>query len=159
MTDSIQGPGLLHVRSRIAQSAKDILDEPTFLKWYDDEHIAEVISTSGIKSGFRYIDVNKTSACGDANNPKPFLAFYPLEKLEFTLGEEFRKIAVQSDNLPGSGIVYDLADLDVSYLGLHSISPQPKTRCGTFDFKTLTWRKMLIGYRTCKVHTDLWPSS
>ena len=54
-TDLIKGPGILFVRSRIAQSAKDILDEQTFLKWYDEEHVPEVVATSGIKSGFRYV--------------------------------------------------------------------------------------------------------
>lgn len=36
--------------------------------------------------------------------------------LAFTLSDEFKKIRVKSDILPGSGIIYDLADLDVSYL-------------------------------------------
>jgi hypothetical protein len=53
MTESIQGPGLLYVRSRISPTSKDILDEETFLRWYDDEHIAEVVNTSGIRTGFR----------------------------------------------------------------------------------------------------------
>lgn len=117
MADAIKGNGILWVRCKIAQSAKDILDEKTFMKWYDEEHIAEIVKTSGIKSGFRYIDVKKTSPLGDEVNPKPFLAFYPMPDVAFTLGDEFRKIGFQSTNLPGTGIVYDLADLDVSYLG------------------------------------------
>lgn len=117
MSEAIKGPGILWVQSRIAQSAKAILDQKTFLKWYDDEHIAEVTATSGIRNGFRYIDIDKTSPCGDASNPKPFLAFYPMPELAFTQGDEFRKIGFQSDKLPGTGIIYDLADLDVSYLG------------------------------------------
>jgi hypothetical protein len=117
MTESIQGPGLLFVRSRIEQSAKDILDEESFLRWYDDEHIPEVVSTSGIRSGFRYVDIAKTSPLGSPSNSKPFLAFYPMNYLAFTLSEEFKRIAVKSENLPGSGIVYDMADFDISYLG------------------------------------------
>ena len=128
MTSLIKGPGMLYVRSRIAQSAKDILDEETFLKWYDDEHIAEVVATSGIKSGFRYIDVNKTSPLGDSANPKPFLAFYPMADLAFTLGQEFKEVKVKSDTLPGSGIVYDLADLDVSYLGFRGATERMGSR-------------------------------
>ncbi|KAF2026877.1 hypothetical protein EK21DRAFT_102945 [Setomelanomma holmii] len=134
MTDSIQGSGLLYVRSRIAQSAKDLLDEITFLKWYDDEHITEVVSTSGIQSGFRYIDINKTSPCGDAANSKPFLAFYPMKDLRFTLGEEFRKIGFKSENLPGSGIVYDLADMDVSYLRFRAFTSSHIPRTGRAKF-------------------------
>ncbi|KAF1847009.1 uncharacterized protein K460DRAFT_277480 [Cucurbitaria berberidis CBS 394.84] len=117
MSETIKGPGILWVQSRIAQSARDSFTEPNFLHWYDEEHIAEVISTSGIKNAFRYVDMNKTSPCGDSANSKPFLAFYPMSDLAFTLGDEFRNIAVKSDKLPGSGVIYDLADLDVSYLG------------------------------------------
>lgn len=134
MKDSINGPGLLYVRSRIAQSAKDILDEKTFLGWYDDDHIAEVVSTSGICSGFRYIDVAKISALGSSNNPKPFLAFYPMDDMRFTLGDEFRNIKVKSDLLPGSGIVYDIADFDVSYLGLEMKAERKKDISGAAKF-------------------------
>jgi len=121
---AIQGPGILFVRSRISPTSKDILDECTFLKWYDDEHIAEVVSTSGIQSAFRYVDVSKSSPTGDSQNLKPFLAVYPMRDLTFTLSDEFKKINVKSDNLPGSGIIYDLADMDVSYLGFMGATPR-----------------------------------
>jgi hypothetical protein len=134
MTDSITGVGVLYVRSRIARSAQDILDEQTFLRWYDEDHIAEVVSTSGIHSGFRCIDVTKTSALGDTSNPTPFLAFYPMDDMSFTLGEEFRKIKVKSDMLPGSGVVYDMADFDVSYLGLKEKTERKKDVTGAAKF-------------------------
>ncbi|KNG46632.1 hypothetical protein TW65_06636 [Stemphylium lycopersici] len=115
--EAIHGPGILFVRSRISPSSKSILDEPTFLNWYDEEHIPEVTSTSSIKNGFRYVDINKTSTTGDAQNPKPYLACYPMPDLAFTLRDEFKKINFRSSTLPGSGIIYDLVDMDVSYLG------------------------------------------
>jgi hypothetical protein len=80
--------------------------------------LADIVATSEVESGFRYIDVHKTSPCGDSSNPKPYLAFYPMENLAFALGDDFRKISSQSEKLPESGIVYDLVDMDVSYLGL-----------------------------------------
>ncbi|KAG9191061.1 hypothetical protein G6011_09149 [Alternaria panax] len=116
-TSAIHGPGILFVRSRISPSAHDLLTEPTFLSWYDDEHIPEVVSTSSIHSAFRYVDIHKASPIGDAQNPKPFLACYPMEDLAFTLGDEFKQIGFRSSKLPGSGVIYDLADMDVSYLG------------------------------------------
>lgn len=118
MTDHITGPGLLFVRSRIAQEAKDTFDEKTFLHWYDDEHIPEVVASSGIKSGFRYLDIYKTSPLGNDANPKPFLAVYPMRDTAFTTTDEFKNLRVKSDKLPGSGLIYDLADMDVSVLGL-----------------------------------------
>lgn len=122
MTDTMKGPGMLWVTSRISQSSKDLLDEQTFLHWYDDEHILEIIETSGIQDAFRYIDVKKESALGSEASRKPFLAFYPMPDINFTQGEEFKSIRVRSDILPGSGVIYDLADIDVGYLGLLSKS-------------------------------------
>lgn len=69
------------------------------------------METSGINDAYRYID-------NDENASKPYLAFYPMPDLAFTQGDEFRKIRVKSDLLPGSQICYDLADIDVRYYGL-----------------------------------------
>lgn len=106
---NIKGPGLLYVTSKI--SRKDIMSEETYFKWYDEDHIDEIVNTDGIKSAYRYIDTNPRA-------DKPFLAFYPMPDITFTQGEQFRKIRVKSDILPGTGICYDLADIDVRYLGL-----------------------------------------
>lgn len=122
MADHITGPGILFVRSRIAQEASDIFDEKTFLHWYDDAHIPEVIATSGINSGFRYIDVNKTSnerlELGNETNSKPFLAIYPMPDTAFTKSEEYNNISTKSDILPGDANSYEMVDMDVSVLGL-----------------------------------------
>ncbi|KAF2011497.1 hypothetical protein BU24DRAFT_323263, partial [Aaosphaeria arxii CBS 175.79] len=115
---AIKGPGFLWVTSRISKSAADILDESTYFKWYDEDHIAEIIATSSIKSGFRYVNVEKESHHGSPRAPMPFLAFYPMDDLAFMQGPEFKNIRVKSDILPGSGIIYDFADVDVRYLGL-----------------------------------------
>lgn len=122
--ETICGPGMLFVRSRIAPSSKEILDESVFFNWYDEEHIPDVVSTSGIKSGFRYEDIDKTSTTGDARNHKPYLACYPMHDLAFTQSNEFKTINVKSTSLTGSGIIYDLADMDVSYLGFLGATPK-----------------------------------
>ncbi|ORY15278.1 hypothetical protein BCR34DRAFT_478161 [Clohesyomyces aquaticus] len=115
MSSDIKGPGMLWVTSCISESAKDILDEKTYLiDWYDNTHIAEIIQTKGIKNAFRYRDVEQ----GTPNGSKPYLAFYPMPDIAFTQGPDFKHITVKSDCLPGSGICYDLADIDVNYLGL-----------------------------------------
>jgi len=127
-TSAVQGPGILFVCSRISPSANDILSESTLLAWYDNEHIPEVVSTSGIDSALRFIDIHKSSPIGNEQNPKPFLACYPMEDLAFTLGDEFKKIGFKSSALPCSGVIYDLADMDVSYLGI--VGKTPKRRDG-----------------------------
>lgn len=118
MSLNIHGPGMLWVQSRIAPESTNVLKESTFLQWYDEEHIPEVVSTTGIKDGFRYVDAHKSIPSEDSANSKPFLALYPMSDLAFTLGDEFRKISVTSDKLPGSGMIYDMAEFDISYMGL-----------------------------------------
>lgn len=69
------------------------------------------METSGISDAFRYID-------NDAESSKPYLAFYPMPDLAFTQGEEFKKIRVKSELLPGSQMCFDLADFDARIYGL-----------------------------------------
>jgi hypothetical protein len=113
MASNIKGPGMLYVTSKI--SRPDIMSEEVYMKWYDEDHIAEIMETSGISDAYRYIDTDK-------NADKPYLAFYPMPDIAFTQGSEFKKIKVKSDLLPGSGLCYDLADIDVRYYGLTGTS-------------------------------------
>lgn len=69
-----------------------------------------------MKSAFRYRDVEFEDKKG--RKEKTYLAFYPMEDLAFTQGDEFRGIRVESPILPESGIIYDLAEMDVRYNGL-----------------------------------------
>ncbi|ETS88023.1 hypothetical protein PFICI_01851 [Pestalotiopsis fici W106-1] len=106
MTENLRGIGSLYVESKISRS--DVLDEETYLKWYDEEHIPEILATGGIKSARRFKNV-------DPEAEKPYLALYPLADLAFLGSEQFKNIKIKSDNLPETGIVYDLADFDVRY--------------------------------------------
>jgi hypothetical protein len=118
---TIKGPGLLYVNSKIART--DLLDEDSYMKWYGEDHIPEIIETSGVDSALRFKNV-------DESVDKPFLVMYPMKDIAFTQGEEFRKIRVHSDLLPGGGPIYDLADIDVRYYGLVE-KYQPKATNGT----------------------------
>ena len=118
----ISGPGIMFVQSKILDP--DVLSEKTYIEWYEDEHIAEIMETSGVNSAFRYKNA-------DPSVDKPFLATYPLGDLAFTQGEEFKKIKVHSDKLPGGGPIYDLADFDVRYYGLiQTYEPKGPTKEG-----------------------------
>jgi len=119
---NIKGPGIMFVNSRI--SRKDILDEQTYFKWYDEDHIAEIVSTEGMKDAFRYINADERAS-------KPYLAFYPMADLAFTQGDRFRRIRFKSDMLPGTGIIYDMADVDVRYLGLVGQTERKGPKKGT----------------------------
>lgn len=113
----MHGKGILFVPSKITRT--DILDLPTYTNWYDNDHIPEVVNTSGIRSARRLVNVDPTV-------DKPYLAIYPMDDLGFTQGKEFRSVRVKSDLLPGDGIIYDLADIDVYYLNLVHVYDEAK---------------------------------
>ncbi|CAN9289216.1 unnamed protein product [Alternaria alternata] len=101
-----KGPGLFYVRSGIAPSAKDVLSEATFMRWYE-EHAEEVVAKSGIHSLFRAFDESK-----------PFLTFPVLDDIGFLLSEEFKSISSTSEILPRTGNVFDLIEFDGNHLAL-----------------------------------------
>ncbi|KAK7192356.1 hypothetical protein DPSP01_004943 [Paraphaeosphaeria sporulosa] len=120
MAQSMKGPGILYVKACINPSPSNPLEEPQYMHWYDDDHIAEIVETSGMPNAFRYFHVNKTPGQGKPTPdcPRPYLAFYPMPDIAFTQGAEFKKIRVHSDMLPGTGLCYDMADNDVGYYAL-----------------------------------------
>ena len=119
---NMKGPGILYVNSKIART--DLLNEESYMKWYGEDHIPEIIETSGINSAIRFKDV-------DPKVEKPYLVMYPMKDIGFTQGDEFRKIRVHSDLLPNGGPIYDLADIDVRYYGLvQTYDPKGPTKEG-----------------------------
>ncbi|KAB2109164.1 hypothetical protein AG0111_0g2570 [Alternaria gaisen] len=128
-----KGPGLFYVRSGISPSAKDVLSEATFMRWYE-EHVEEVVAKSGIHSLFRSASLhqfdrqillmndvsryNATSKTSAFNGSKPFLTFPVLDDIGFLLSEEFKSISPTSEILPGTGNVFDLVEFDGNHLAL-----------------------------------------
>ncbi|KAI8628371.1 hypothetical protein F5Y19DRAFT_136192 [Xylariaceae sp. FL1651] len=101
------GPGILYVNSRITKP--EILSEETFFKWYDEDHIPEVMETSAMKLAYRMIDADHPA--GKAK--RPYLSLYPMDDIAFLDSEEFKNISVTSNLLPITGPIFDLADFDV----------------------------------------------
>ncbi|KAK8049755.1 hypothetical protein PG994_011485 [Apiospora phragmitis] len=95
-------PGLLYASSKITRP--DILDTKTFFEWYDEEHIPELIQTSGFDSAFRFIDSNPDSE-------RPYLAVYPTKDFSFFQSDEFKGMkSLQSDKLPGTGAAAEVME-------------------------------------------------
>ena len=128
-TSNIKGPGILYVNSKIARS--DLLNEESYMKWYGEDHIPEIIETSAVNSALRWKDV-------DTKADKPFLVMYPMQDIAFTQGEEFKKIRVHSDLLPNGGPIYDLADIDVRYYQLVQSYDPKGTKKGVS--RAMTWK-------------------
>lgn len=102
MVSTDKTPGLLYASSKISQP--DILDEKSFLEWYDEEHIPELIQTSGFDSAFRFIDSNPDSE-------RPYLAVYPTKDFSFFKSDEFTGMkSLQSNKLPGTGAAAEVMD-------------------------------------------------
>ncbi|KAH6673042.1 hypothetical protein B0J14DRAFT_701007 [Halenospora varia] len=145
MASTMSGPGILYVNSKIART--DLLNEQSYMKWYGEDHIPEIIETSGINSALRWKDV-------DPKVNKPFLVMYPMKDIAFTQGEEFKKIRVHSDLLPNRGPIYDLADIDVRYYGLIQTYDPKGTKPG--QTKTICTAAMELGDKVTEKDFDDW---
>ncbi len=86
---SSTGPGILWVTSKIVQP--EHLSESTYLSWYDNEHIPEILSVTPVTSLFRFRHV-------DPKADRPYLVTCPLQNI--TDAGEFRKTSVKSAILP-----------------------------------------------------------
>lgn len=116
------GPGMLAAHSRLAQPDKCPPEQ--YEKWYFEDHIPDVLNTSGIKRALFYTNT-------DPKADRPYLALYPLADLQFLQSDEFIKnIRVTSLLLPKGadgreGLCYDYMDVDVAYLQ-HVQTYEPK---------------------------------
>lgn len=118
--ESVTGRGLFFVNSKIARH--DLIDEAKFIEWYDEDHIPEILETSGVSSALRFKDVDPTAE-------NPYLALYPMDDVGFTQSPEFQKIRVHSDLLPEGKSIYDLCDFDVRVYELVQVyEPRGDTR-------------------------------
>ncbi len=102
-------PGIFYVAAKIINPALT----PTVLKkWYDEVHFPDIIKTSGMPTTFRYDAL-------DPSAERPFFYYYPVPDLAFLGSEEFMKIPINSDLLPGpSHMIFDFVNFDTRYYEL-----------------------------------------
>ncbi|OAG37131.1 hypothetical protein AYO21_08666 [Fonsecaea monophora] len=120
----VSGPGLMLVFCQVTRP--DLVSEGLFAAWYEEEHIPEATSTSGMPAGFRYY-------CLGPPNGRPWLALYPCPELDFVNSEEYKSIRVTSDMLP-TETSFDVADFDVRYYSRWQIHEPPNTKEGRSPF-------------------------
>ncbi|KAF4624755.1 hypothetical protein G7Y89_g13408 [Cudoniella acicularis] len=100
-------PGLLWVNSKI--TSPDSITPSNFKKWYEDEHIPDVLATKQIHSAYRYKNI-------DPSSDRPYLALYPVPDMNFLGSKEYFDIPVTSNYFPGPGHrCFDFADFDTRY--------------------------------------------
>ncbi|CRK13335.1 hypothetical protein BN1723_009977 [Verticillium longisporum] len=141
----IAGRGILYVNSKIARP--DLINEEQYMNWYDNDHIAEILETSAMKTAFRYKDV-------DPSAERPFLAMYPLDDIAFMQTDEFKNIRVHSDLLPGGGPVYDVAEIDVRCYKLTQV--YDPTNKGPGHTKTILSAQVELGPDISPEELDRW---
>jgi len=112
MTAPFNGPGILWVASKITQP--NHLSELTYLSYYDDEHIPEILSVTPVKSLFRF-------RAADSNAERPYLVTCPLDDMANL--SAFKNISIKSGKLPDDagvlgGSSHDCADLDYRFYQL-----------------------------------------
>jgi hypothetical protein len=78
-------PSLLFVNTKITRP--DIFNEATFINWYSDEHIPEILGKSWVKSALRFKNA-------DPKVDMPYLVLYPVNDFGFTQSDEFQKIPI-----------------------------------------------------------------
>lgn len=99
--NQVSGPGWLYVESKITRT--DILDEDTYVKWYETQHLPDLAGMSGIFCARWFKDL-------DPSADRPYLALYTLDDLGFVYSQEFKDMALVSDLLPGGGNIFSMAD-------------------------------------------------
>ncbi|KAM0819562.1 putative EthD domain-containing protein [Seiridium cardinale] len=142
MVETISGPGCLYVESRISKPG--ILDEKTYLKWYDEDHIVDLLQISGIGSARVLKDVNP-----DAD--KPYLVLYPLDDLGIMKSDDMKNIKARSDLLPGTGNMYDLADFDSRFDSLIQVYDPTGKGKGELSYR----RRRLKSRRTWRLRYNI----
>jgi hypothetical protein len=131
-TSKLEGPGLFFVNSKITHP--ETLNEETFINWYSNEHIPEVLDTSIAHSAFRFKNA-------DQKANRPYLVMYSMDDIGLTQSEVFKKINVYSNLLPGGGPIYDLADMDVRvYSFLDKYEPNGPVEPGKQKCPRTVWK-------------------
>lgn len=102
-SESLEGPGIIYVTSKIVRN--DVLNEETYLRWYEEDHIPDILEKTPIKSALQFSNV-------DPKADRPYLLMYPMDNLADIHGEGFKRLNVFSDLMPDKGAPYDFADLD-----------------------------------------------
>ncbi|KAI9679907.1 MAG: hypothetical protein M1817_004922 [Caeruleum heppii] len=100
-------PGMLFAWSKITSPS---LTPDLLRKWYDMEHIPDIIRTSGFKSDFRYEAISPGSVDG-----RSYLNICIVDDLVFFDSDEFKAIPIKSELFAEDKSIFDLVDFDLRY--------------------------------------------
>lgn len=90
VTAAMPKPGLMFVTSKIFDESK--LSDAKYNEFYDKEHLPDVLGYKKSPVALRYKNTNKESPRG------PYLALYPLEDVDFLLGDGLKKMVEETKN-------------------------------------------------------------
>ena len=119
---SLSGPGIIFSRSR-PKPGKLPLD--IYHKWYNEEHIPDVLATCVVSEAWRYEDLNEDA-------PIPFVAIYRIPDLAEMQKPAFRDLKMTGNLLPDKNTSWrEYVDSDIriyKYLDEYETKKQPKGR-------------------------------
>lgn len=116
-------PGILFVKSSIID--KDKMPPARWVQWYEEVHIPDVLSTSGIDTAYRYTNI-------DPSGSHHFLAMYPVSNVEFLQTDEFKNIPSNSKEFFGDLGARDFANFELRTYELLQIFEPENTKEGMF---------------------------
>lgn len=104
----MSNPGLILAHSRIkpTPAVPFTLTEPTFLKWYQTEHIPDVFVAGQTVRASQWKSLSSTDEF-------PYLTIYELPDLGVTATDSFKAIPTKSQRFLGGYDLTELIDLDV----------------------------------------------
>jgi len=117
-------PGILWVNSKIKDTK--VISTENFIKWYEEVHFPDIVSSSGIKTALRYVSI-------DPSADRPYLAVYPLADLDFLQSPDFAAIPFTNEKyFPGpSHSSMEFIDFDVGiWTSVHTYEKKGLNKTG-----------------------------
>jgi hypothetical protein len=111
----LSGPGVIISASRITKPNE--LSDVVFNKWYNEVHIQDVLATGGVTRAARFREANPKATA-------PYLAIYTIPDLSIIESEEFKKVPMTHESLPGGGNVHSFVNFDTRFYSLIQEYPE-----------------------------------
>lgn len=131
-------PGLLYVSARFTNPG---LSDEAFNKWYDGEHIPQVLTLSGVRAVVRYVKM-------DSGDDTPYLALWSVHDTAWLHSEEMFAMqdSTKSDLLP-EGNALKCVDFGARFYEHIQTYELPGAKSGTYGFVLPSFTRRLPSLR------------
>jgi hypothetical protein len=123
----LSGPGAIVSASRIIKPSE--LSEAAFNKWYNEVHIRDVLATGGVTKAVRFREANPKATA-------PYLAIYTIPDLSIIESDEFKKVPMTHESLPGGGNIHNFVNFDTRFYSLVQEYPESDAKTSEQEGKS-----------------------